>query len=135
MRNIDLFDTYTAKIFAQLYEAFPMPCHLDAQKISECPGIDDFGVMRPQAEVCLATMRWLQDAGYIQCDEVTQYALIGSVLTAKGLEMLKAMPDSINGKTPMGEQIAKLVKTGSMDLAREVTKAAVSYGIKFVMGG
>ena len=136
MKNIDLFETYTAAIFARLYEAFPLPCALDAQQISDCPGIDEFGAMQKPAEICRATMGWLADSGYIRAAGATQYAMTGAVLTAKGLEALKATPEALSGKTPVGERIAQLVATGSMDLAREAARVAISSAVKlFLQGG
>jgi len=135
MSNIELFDEYTARILAMLYEAFPIRIALDAVEMSGAE-IDDFGVplgalgkRSKSFEVCFATTQWLIDAGYIDHQGDNGYCFGGCVLTARGLEVLKSVPDSIQRKESIGEKIVCLIRSGSVDVAKEAAKAAISAGI------
>lgn len=137
--NIELFDTFTAKIFALLYERFPLRVPLDATKLADVRDFDDCGVPldahgRPsrEFEVCRATIAWLRDAGYIDCQGESAHGWGGCVLTARGLEVLKSMPESLQRKESIGERLVRLVRAEAMDLAREVARAAISMGVSLL---
>lgn len=135
MSNIELFDEYTARILAMLYESFPIRRPLDAVELSGTQ-IDDYGVpvdvrgKRSRAfEVCFATIQWLIDSGYIVSQGDNGYCFAGCVLTARGLEILKSTPDSLQRKESVGERIVQLIRNGSLDVARDAASAAISAGI------
>jgi len=135
MTNIELFDEYTARILALLYSSFPIRISLDAVDMSGAV-IDDFGAPADASgkrsksfEVCFATIEWLMDAGYIDTQGDNGYAFAGCVLTARGLEVLKSVPESIQRKETIGERIVALIRSGSTDVAKEAAKAAISAGI------
>ncbi len=135
MSNIDLFDEYTACILAMLYSSFPIRITLDAIEICGA-SIDDFGVPVDASgkrcksfEVCFATIEWLMDAGYLDTKGDNGYVYAGCVLTARGLEVLKSVPESIQRKETIGERIVALIRSGSTDIAKEAAKAAISAGI------
>lgn len=140
MSNIELFDEYTARILAQLYEAFPRKAHLDARALCGHDTIDEFGQVmndagRPSAhfEVALATIDWLQETGYVRVRQMFQYGADGAVLTAQGLLVLKASPESLNASEAIGDKISRNVKAGAIGAAKEAAKAAITAGVSLMM--
>lgn len=136
MSNIELFDEYTARILAELYEAFPRKTFLDARSICGHQNIDEFGqVLDPEGkpsahfEVAFATIDWLAETGYIRATDIRQFGARDAVLTAQGLLVLKASPESLTPTEAIGDKITRLVKAGSMGLAKEAAKAAISTGV------
>ncbi len=80
MTNIELFDEYTARVLAMLYENFPVRIGLDATKISGVKGFDDVGAPLDESgnpsiafEICYATIEWLIDAGYIKVKNKSEH--------------------------------------------------------------
>ena len=136
MTNIALFDEYVATIFGMLYSSFPVRSRLDAVELSGVPEIDEFGVPidargKPSKkfDVCMATIEWLIDTGYISAKDRDQYGFSQCVLTARGLEILKAVPESVQTKETIGEKLVYLLRSGSIDLAKESAREALSIGI------
>jgi hypothetical protein len=139
MKNIDLFDEYVAVILAQLYEGFPVKRGIDARKISGHTEINDWGGVADEAgnpsrkfEIAYATIEWLVETGYIRAADRSQFGFSQAVLTASALEVLKASPDSLKVKEAVGERIVRFVKEGSLGLAKEAAKAAISHGIGMI---
>lgn len=133
--NIELFDEYVARIFSDLYQSFPIPIGLNACRISESETLDNFG--RPLGsdgepskaiEICKSTIDWIAEAGHIKTTHGNQYGYAKCVLTAKGLEVLKSVPDSIQVKNSLGESLVAALRTGSMGAATELGKCAVRMG-------
>lgn len=136
MTNIVLFDEYVARILATLYESFPVRIRLDARQISGMLEEDEFGVPidergKPSKafDICMATIEWLIDTGYINSKDKDQYGYSWCVLTARGLEILKAVPESVKVQSSVGDKLVQLIKGGSIELAREAAKTAISAGI------
>ncbi len=136
LMNIELFDEYVARILSHLYESFPIKVHLDARSITGHEEIDEMGQPLDERgqpskrfDICLATIDWLVDSGYIRTDGRGQYGYDLAVLTARGLEVLKATPESVKVKISIGEKLVRLVKEGSIDMAKEAAKAAIAVGV------
>ena len=140
MQNIELFDEYVARTLGMLYGSFPIRIGLDALQMSGNPEVDDFGVpidergKRSKAfDVCMATIEWLIDTGYIDCKERDQYGYSRCALTARGLEILKAVPASVQAQETIGEKLFYLIRKGSsIELAKEAAKAAIRAGMAIV---
>lgn len=131
MKNIELFDEYTTLVMAQLYEGFPVKMTIDARNLCGHNDIDEYGAVvdasgRPSKafDVALATVEWLGDNGYVRYKERWALGWTNVVLTEKGLAMLKALPNSLASKETFGDRLLRLVKEGSIGLAKEAAKAA-----------
>lgn len=76
-------------------------------------------------------MSWLEQAGYLRLQNIdTQLGIAREVvLTAKGLEALRAVPLSLEGQASLGERLVKQAKSSSSEglktLMGEVIGAAV----------
>lgn len=128
--NMDLFNEYTATIFAELYQAFPEVRPLDVGRLSGCKP-DDYGVIGKRGQVCAATIEWLAESGYIRLGHRMDWTF-PAVLTAKGLEILKATPASISQGKSAGESIVAAVKDGSMRTAVNLVSSALTEGFKLL---
>ena len=92
--------------------------------------------------ICSETLFWLKDSNIITFIAPTQKTLSVSdvipnpifkctVLTAKGLEILKQTPDSILNKDTLGDKLSKAVEGGAMSKISEVVGLAISGSLKF----
>lgn len=131
MKNIELFDEYTTIVMAQLYESFPIKKTIDARNLCGHSDIDEYGGVvdasgRPSKafDLAMATIEWLGDNGYARYKERWAFGWTDVVLTEKGLTMLKALPNSLASKETFGDRLLRLVKEGSISLAKEAAKAA-----------
>lgn len=123
--NIDLFDRITGLIFSKLYQSFPVTETLNVMSFTEALPDE---VERP-GEFFSDTLKWLITSGYLmgEPDAKHPYTFHKCTLTAKGLEVLKAVPDSITGKT-LGAQLQDAAKKGMFDSVKSLTGKALSAG-------
>jgi len=134
--NMERFDLLTGAVFAQLYESFPEPVLLDPynylkQIAPEDQDIDTQRELRSGAvEFFGYTIDWLAQTGYLTHSTPIRrdFSIYEKcVLTAKGLEVLKALPDSITGKT-LGSQLQEAAKAGLIDSMKSLTGKALGMG-------
>jgi len=118
--NIKTFDKFVGYIFAELYSAFPICIKINVSEFLEkikCGGEEE-------ALIFSETMFWLRDAGFLsfrtpEDKEVFHMeGVIASprfgcvVLSAKGLEILKKTPKTIEKSESIGDIIRNAVKDG-----------------------
>lgn len=140
--NIERFDEYVGIVLGHLYRQFPVPVLIDAELI----GIDTSLHLRegpggmgavvehllfPDEQFFLHSIQWLVDAGYIQAKRSGD-RFSGAVLTSRGLEVLKALPASLQSGPSLGEQLVDASKAGAKDMLRAVTTEALALGARFV---
>ena len=136
MRNVDLFNEYTAVILARLYESFPVKTDLDVRAITGHADVDEFGIIiapdgrrSKEAEVAFASIEWLLETGYIRAeDRRYPYGFDRCVLTAEGLRLLNATPESVKITETVGDKLSRLVGEGAVEFARETVKALLTLG-------
>ncbi|MCY1303819.1 hypothetical protein D9M70_535450 [compost metagenome] len=145
--NIDQFNEITGRVFAHLYQAFPIPTDLRPTVVGieeASPGDYDpvTGTSigqepRTHEEQLFAhSVEWLCRTGYLTAE---RYAMSDhftkAVLTAKGLEVLNAVPGSLKQKSSIGEQLTEASKSGGMELLRSITTEALGIGVRLLMKG
>lgn len=143
LSNMERFDQLTGAVFARLYEAFPEPVALDALPFLRdiVPEGQDFETENEQAfnapEFFGYTVRWLTETGYLTHAEGyvdRPFTFENCVLTAKGLEALKATPISIaNGKS-IGQSLQDAAKNGALEPIKKLSGEALSAGVHLVIG-
>ena len=127
--NIDAFNHAAAIVFAVLYESFPVPAGLQYGDNSEF-------AEGPTREVYEGTVEWLEAEGYIRIQKTLkalghQSSIYhNAILTTRGLEVLRAVPESVKEKTPLGERISKALKDGGKDLIAGLIKEALSAAVR-----
>ncbi len=135
--NIERFDNLVGRLFGELYEAFPIPRNLfctDMQKHIEAAGlneIDDFNPCADEARFFTASVRWLGNAGLIEHGDVVAGTAHDCVLTAKGLEILKATPACLEGA--LGDRLVQAAKHDADEELRQLSGQALSYGISLAL--
>ena len=144
MENIERFNVIVGTTLGLLYEAFPVPKDLDLSNDYKCESVSKairrVALSRQEHDEALfiyATVRWLQQAGYITFAEERKFPLgfRGGILTAKGLEALQAIPDSINpDRKSAGQLLAEFIKTGIGDCFREAVKTVLGAGVRMTIG-
>jgi len=133
--NIERFDQLTGRIFADLYEAFPMPRTLSDRSYSSIiepdqPATDGKQSSDP-GQFFTATITWLVNSGYITTFQARlngRFTYDGCVLTAKGLEVLKSIPSSVGGKS-FGQSLQEAAKAGSKEALKKITGEVLSFGL------
>lgn len=140
MKNIELFDEYAARIFADLYQAFPVRSNLDACKLSGHGDTDEYGRVLDERgepsksfEIARATIEWLRDTGYVRGGEMNVRGMSQAVLTPMGLAVLKAAPVSLKAEETTGDRLSRLVRDGSYDAAKDILKSALTSGSAMLM--
>ncbi len=134
--NIEMFDDITGKVFATLYQRFPMPALLKAEafvdvamEFSEKHGME---LPTHEAEFFIATAQWLIDAGYMTGKPYPYIHVENAILTAKGLEVLKAIPNSVSSNASIGEQLANTAKEEGREAFRGLVGQALGIGARII---
>lgn len=96
-----------------LYSTFPSPSFVSPTDYVE--HYDESNPISREVAFLNDTLCWLQQAGYISFNQIRQNTggASGAVLTAKGLEALRAVPQSLSSKASLGERLAGQAKSGS----------------------
>ena len=77
-----------------------------------------------------ATVRWLEQAGYLWTSGITGSTATEVVLTPKALEVMKAAPFA--DKQPLGEFLVDSVKSGAKQQVEEGVRIALNLGVKAI---
>lgn len=134
MKNIELFDLYVGKIFVVLYEEFPVRKNISACEFLgyiEMP--DGEGYTKKEQKECDifdSTVEWLRESGYILYRKKVSVWYTDTILSAKGLELLKAVPESVRTKSSIGEYINHLAKESTDDALKKSVNVLLSMGLK-----
>lgn len=142
--NIERFDEITGKIFAHLYQQFPIPTHLNSEivgivisgTVTVPYGGKPYGGIHDLSDSDKSTVnyfvhsaRWLAKAGYIDISFDGGASFSDVTLTAKGLEVLKATPKSLENSESIGQQLITAAKGGFGEQIRDLTSSALKRGI------
>jgi len=134
-----MFDEIVGKTFARLYVKFPSPIYLPMTHFvgegNSFTEDESSGLNFPigEAEFAFDCVNWLIGAGFASGKPDSGSIAFGSlVLTAKGLEVLKLIPDSLSSS--LGDRFASAVKQGSIDSVRKLTSQTLSAGISVAIG-
>jgi hypothetical protein len=133
--NIKRFDEVTGLVLGALYESFPIPRPLFAGSFqSDSDSRDDVvdsGTPHDAEAFFFACVEWLAEAGYLRFADIQQtLGYHNCVLTAKGLEVLKAMPDSLSTGPTLGEQLVDAAKSGVKGAVGSAAGKVFSLGVK-----
>lgn len=129
--NIDRFNDLTAKLFSMLYGAFPQRLDID---FIEWLGTAYGEAANADVDFCHATLKWLEGAGYVAVGAFDAMGATKIVLTARGLEVLKAIPASLKTKESFGEAIINTLKAGAAGTARQLVAHALTEGARMLGG-
>nr|DAR65307.1 MAG TPA: hypothetical protein [Caudoviricetes sp.] len=130
-KNIELFDYYAGVIFAELIDEFPLPKDLNAIKLTK----DDINAdeVNKHTAIVFFTAIWLRDNGFIRLDGTYSFqkVLSGAVLSYKGLEILKQVPQSVDGKS-LGDNLKAAVQTGKDEFIKQAVNKIFSLSLNLI---
>ncbi|RTY01692.1 hypothetical protein EJ576_08855 [Pseudomonas sp. C 49-2] len=134
--NIDRFNELTGLVLVELYAQFPVPKTLVAGNFVEpatrwCEHVAS-DVPSKEAEFFYATVIWLGSSGYLSYREVSPYYIRDVVLTASGLEVLKASPASLDNGATFGEAITAAAKEGGKETFRASVSELMGIGARLL---
>jgi hypothetical protein len=113
--NIREFNEITGVIFAQLYQAFPLPEQIDPSRVAQMLGygIDaKLGSGRPFNVVMAHALVWLADEGFTE----RQTGINRFRLASKGLAAMNAVPEKLD--EPLGKALAAASAEASDDTGK-----------------
>lgn len=130
--NIDLFNEYTGRTFAHLYEHFPIEKSIPIRLIVGSDVLHEEtanGAMKPtkECEIAFGTVKWLHETGYITATPHPYESFSNAVLTAKGLELLKLTPDAL--KSSIGDRLIDACKKGASESLVKLSSTALTSGL------
>ncbi len=141
MDNIERFNVLAGVTFSLLYESFPIPRNLDLSQDYECKDVVQKAIRRvvlsgpeqDKVDFIYATVRWLRQTGYIAFEEERKFPLgfKGVILTAKGLEVLNAVPTTLTEK-PAGLFLKEAVKAGIFKSITDGVQFVLAKGVQCV---
>jgi len=142
-KNIERFNEITGQVFACLYESFPLPMVLRPKLLGieeheggeYSPEVGEVLGVEPQSaeEVLFKhSVTWLIQAGYIAAKkpDYDSHFFAEARLTARGLEVLNAIPENLTKREPLGEQLAAASKSGAKELMRTITTEVLGAGVR-----
>jgi hypothetical protein len=136
--NIERFDELTGQVLAMLYAEFPLPIRLPPEKFVVDWWVTNEHIGAPvptrDTKFFIATVTWLADAGYLRYQSLDPAQLLGfenAVLTAKGLELLKAIPDSLGGS--FGDRLSAAVATEGREGLRALASQVLGTGVALLL--
>lgn len=152
--NIKSFNEIVACVFNDLYASFPrrislfppkyLGVELDKGKLCDDDGYytakkigedEDVKVGWEELRFVEHSILWLIETGYVSVkDQLKHYYFTEAVLTAKGLELLKLVPSSVDGDKSVGEKIKDAIGGGMKDVASSVVSAALTQGFSLLAG-
>ncbi|MFR0675706.1 hypothetical protein ACLUUI_18175 [Enterobacterales bacterium AW_CKDN230030176-1A_HGKHYDSX7] len=135
--NIQKFDEITGQVLGALYESFPVPRHLLIEQFVEDGYTFDvlmsMDVANERGSFFIACIKWLSEAGYLSFKEQSNgNGLLNAVLTAKGLEALKAVPTSLTDSPSLGDQLIDATKSGTKSILGSLAGEVLSVGSRLV---
>ena len=128
--NIERFDELTGQLLGTLYDRFPIGTVLNRDDYHGVTAdtTDWFERFSGANAFFCSTVHWLQRAGYIDYSMKDGGTFYDAVLTAKGLQALKAMPASLDPKKTVGEYIAEGAQAGAVEAVKKGVAYVLSTG-------
>jgi hypothetical protein len=140
VRNIEIFESYSALILAMLYERFPLKYDIDCVELialiedelwdevlpHQTVGDGEIKVRehhKSPVAIAKPTLEWLQYAGLIDFSSIDSNNFKGVWLTPKGLESIKSKPKNEKRLIRAASDIFKDV---AKDTAKKELKKAFS---------
>ncbi|EOA5469306.1 hypothetical protein ACQZMT_003738 [Vibrio cholerae] len=130
--NYELFNEIAGEVLVHLLSCFPMSSKEPVGKITKYRRSGDTNDTPHEWEVFYQTVTWLEEEGFIRskgrAQRTGKYMLPDCVLTLKGLEALKSIPDPINPDSgnSLADSMVQAVEEEAKDKLKELTKKGLS---------
>lgn len=115
--NVEIFNRISLELFAELYEAFPVPIAItpDALALSEVPDEATYGATWSVMEIAGETVTFLQEEGFLKYRDRVITREFGDVrLTLKGLAILGILVSLVatEPREPLIRKIKRMAAKG-----------------------
>lgn len=143
--NIEQFDEIAGQLLGRLYEKFPVRTRLYIKDfVADGFTIDEHvhaEVPNDKGDFFMACAEWLGEAGFLHFKQkVYNVGFHDAVLTAKGLEVLKAVPESLQSGPTLGERMLSaskevaggVAKESAAAALKELVRVALSSGVRYL---
>lgn len=131
MSNIERFNDCAARLFAMLFENFPF--RVDLQYVKWLTNEHEGDITHDDLALCQATVEWLAEAGYITVGSYTRHMATRVSLTPKGLEVLKAVPESLDSRQSVGDALLDYAKGVGAKTSQSLMSTALTEGFKIMV--
>ncbi len=125
--NMDAFNDFASKIFDRLYSEFPKELEILVKDFVDKQDGGD------QHAIFSGTMSFLEREGFIVFQNPTHEGIRriygGSALTAKGLTILDAIPDSVKGSESFIQKIRTGIAAGGGEAVKAAIQSLIAYGV------
>ena len=124
------FNKLVGLIFGKLYEEFPVPVELEPDQFFEqmVEELDEEGGFN-FPDYFDSTVRWLETAGYVWIP-IDKSSMDGPaydvVLSEKGLEALRRVPESLEGRASIGERLVNFSKNKTSEALSTLISLAIT---------
>jgi hypothetical protein len=132
MTNIELFNGITGKVFANLYENFPLENEFQlANFLGDFIDPEEFTSGCNVPQMTEATVKWLERAGYIWLNNpLGAEGSFTASLTPKTLKILKETPDAIEPTSCIGDKIVEFSKEQFGEGMNQLVKTAIAESLE-----
>lgn len=150
MNNIERFNYFVGLIFGRLQREFPRKVQAFSPEILGATECDETtsgagrwtGIhlrdgekvdLKEELEFLWSTLTWLKETGYlIGTVDATHGGRVATVtLSPKALEVLKAVPSTLDGKETLGEQLEGALKSAAKDKIAELAGSGLTWLFKY----
>ncbi|MGP5469978.1 hypothetical protein ACTXNP_27305 [Pseudomonas helleri] len=103
LQNQDRFNDVVDRVFEAISSAFPLPINIDAVSLGIATntayvveGFEQIATDDLDTHLfVVASVRWLESAGYLDTNNVAETYVTGVIFTEKGLQLVGASPISL----------------------------------------
>lgn len=122
MKNIKLFDSYTAKTLGLLYEKFPLPCDFCYFDFVEAKDYEELITCNLN---CFYAIQHLKNNDFLSYENIDQThgSVEKAILTQKGLKVLRS--------ESLGEQLNKALHCSKEIIIKSLVDKFIETSIKF----
>lgn len=136
--NIDQFNDVVGKIFAKLYEEFPVKCNLTIQEFTGesieryfIKGSWNYWLLEGHPLLVRESLDYLIKEEFISVNIAGDVEFTDCRLTNKGLVALGSIPDSLNPTETIGDQLVGMAKDTMIQQGKEGVGALVKMALAF----
>lgn len=84
----------------------------------------------------LNSVRWLADSGYLLAGQFREPFFVDDVtLSAKGLELLKCVPSSVDPSASFGDELRTMARSSGQDAMSGLVSTALTTGFRLLVPG
>ena len=138
-QNIKAFNWLVLRIFSKLYDAFPERIKIEGLHFV-IKTLFDVGTKSEEAQYLQyfsATMRWLQEEGFIKYDADQGGNYHQATLTLRGLMVLGYLPTSLSfrdKKEPLIAKVKRVLAKGAEGAASDAMRAIITKALTLMVG-